>query len=496
MLLVAAARLLTLPHGFWEEEELRFAAALRTFDPAHGDPEAPGYPVYVALGRLVNVFARDPFVSLVALSVIASIACAYFVARFANPGAALVLLLSPAMLIFGPLPNAESTALALIAAMFFFLDRRMPASFGAAAAAAIGCKPQLAPAVLAVVLIAVFVLPRRRMLIAFAVGVALFALDVRPFAFAPGPSVMRYLAHPWGTKFLSFPLLLLAFAGAVLALRKRRPLHVALAAFAIVHFAVAFLFLGATDGVQPVLPALLPVAVFASLAIARWPLAPLALSLAYAAGSVLYVLPVLQARRAPSPPAAAAASIPRDAVVVLFDPPLTAHARAAGLRAFSIHRFGDFAATPARLFVLTEGRGERTFEWPDSDPYGKITTERFRVASATEVPPARRFRPRAGVYQLERTPAGEEWRWLAKDAVLDLPPVGATVTLRLALPPESPLERNVVRVGDRSAEVARGASAELTVPYAPRLVIRSERSFQAPGDPRDLAVQLRSVEQR
>ena len=517
VVLVAAVRLLTIPRGFWEGEELRLARSLLTFDPLRADPEPPGYPLVVALGRMVNVFVREPFVALVALSVIASVAGAWLVARSAGPAAAILLFLSPALLIFGPIPNGESVAIAAIAAAFFFHARQQPDLFAVVAAAAIGARPQIAPA-----MIAAFVVTRPRFRGAALFGAALVLcfvplleevspawakesyVTMRMASEAVGAHgkelALRFVAHPWGPKVLSIPLLVLAMAGIVLSFHGAPPndpqsprpgapekaasRNVPLLLFGVVHLAVAFLFLDRSDGVQPVLPALLPIAVFAG----RVPWS-LPVALIYAAGSIVYSYPLLEARRAPSPPMQAVASVPA-AAVVLYEPSLEPHVR--GLNAHPIRDFGAFED----VIVIADGGsstpGAQTFSWPDSDAYGKITTDRYRVVSLIPFPPQRRYLARAGVFSFERTAGGEEWRWLARDAVIDLPTPGSTVTLRFGLPPEAETTR--VTVNGKTVAVESGGTAALTVPYAPRLTIRSNRSVQRGA--RDLAVQLLSLEIR
>ena len=497
---VGVVRLLTLPQGFWEGEEIRFANALLTFDPFHLHPEPPGYPLYVALGRIVNVFITNPFASLVTLSVVASIAGSWLVARFAGPAAALFLFLSPALLVFGPLPNSESVTLALIAAAFYSLHRGQQDLFAVYAAAAIGARPQIAVAMLVTFAVT---RPRRRSLLLFAA--TLFICFVPLFEVVdPGWAArtydamhraseatgatgkelgMRFIAHPWGSKFLALPLLLLAAVGAV-----RYPWRVDAKTvappliFGIVHLLFAFFFLDHSDGVQPVLPALLPMAMLAG----RVPFAPI-LAVLYAAGSIAYAWPVLQARRGPSPPMQAIRAIP-PGQVVLYEPSLQAHAFSPN--AHPIRDFGRFES----VVVLADGGsstpGAQTFSWPDSDAYGKITTERYRVVSLIPFPRERRYIARSGVYPFERTARGEEWRWLAKEAVLDIPRAGSAITLQLGLPPNAPANR--VTVNGTAVDVPPGGSVAVTVPYAPVLTIRSERAFMAG---RELAVQLLSLEQ-
>ncbi|HET7705145.1 MAG TPA: hypothetical protein VFM36_03600, partial [Thermoanaerobaculia bacterium] len=160
-----------MPAGFWTAGEVRLADTLLTFD-------GSGSPLVIALARLVNVFVRDPFLTLVALSVIASVAAAVFIGLscgriFGSPwtGAAVAVtaLLSPALLMFGPLPDVESVAIASAAATLFCFVTRRPELFAISAAAAIGARPDMAPAMLAMFVIGIAVLPRKgRSIAAFA----------------------------------------------------------------------------------------------------------------------------------------------------------------------------------------------------------------------------------------------------------------------------------------------------------------------------------------
>src|SRR5215218_6279299 len=72
--LVLLVRLLTLPRSLWEMDEVLFARAVERFEPLTHRPHPPGYPVVVGLGKLLNLVFHDPFTSLVALSLISSLA--------------------------------------------------------------------------------------------------------------------------------------------------------------------------------------------------------------------------------------------------------------------------------------------------------------------------------------------------------------------------------------------------------------------------------------
>ena len=181
--LVLLVRLLTLPRSLWEMDEVLFARAVERFDPLTHRPHPPGYPVVVGLGKLLNLVFHDPFTSLVALSLISSLVGYWaLVAAFRRiaggtdaervaVAGALLFQLSPAMLVQGPLPMSDPPAL-----MFLALALAAGAilregggiwsalALGASASAAIGCRPQLALAVLPMLAVALWQIPgwRRR----------------------------------------------------------------------------------------------------------------------------------------------------------------------------------------------------------------------------------------------------------------------------------------------------------------------------------------------
>src|SRR4051794_34422370 len=70
---VLVSRIATMPRTFWESDELLFAGAVRNFDPWSSHPHPPGYPLYVGLGKLFNLFLDDPFLSLRALSIVSCV---------------------------------------------------------------------------------------------------------------------------------------------------------------------------------------------------------------------------------------------------------------------------------------------------------------------------------------------------------------------------------------------------------------------------------------
>ena len=528
--LVFATRMTTLPLTYWQAEEVRFARALLTFDPMQQQPEPPGYPLYVAIGRLINFFVHDPFFALLALSVIAATAGAYLTALavaeiFGNDwtgaAAALVLYFSPAMLVFDAMPNPEALTVALLAAAVLALTRGRTVWFGIAAAAAVAVRPEIAAAVLVMVLfrpkaVGVFVVAVATAFVPLveAIGISHLRTYIQTNYAALKTSsataglhgrelLLRFIAHPWGSKWISFPLLIAAAIGFVLLMRRWRAIAITLAAFAIAHIAFCLAFADRSDGVQPVIPSLIVVAIFAAAALPRFALIGAVL---YSIGGFAYAWPILHLRHTrPSAPVGAMRYarrwLPHEAVL-LSEPSMEAWTTLARFDSAPIRDFdlyADRSDTP--LFLLADG-GSRMphaarFEWPDSDAYGKVTTERYRVASVIPFPPPARYRSLAGVYAFERTSDGREWRWLSGDALLALPPLGKNVVqLKFALPDDAPVASNVVVVNGNAVTVRRGQEVTVAFPAAPLLQIHAPHTFTSPRDRRSLAVQLVALQQR
>jgi hypothetical protein len=577
---VAAARLLTLPRSLWEWDEVLFVRGIAHFDPIHHSPHPPGYPLLIGLGKAVTWITGDPFTSLVALSVIAS--CVGFVAlasafrSFAGGGepgervgviGALLFHFSPAMLVYGPLALSDPTALmflslalAAVARLIEARERTLPAAaLGVFASAAIGCRPQLALAVLPMLAVTLALAGRRK-----AWGMALGAFTAVSLAwFLPllaavgGPSgflpflsrqaglvakydttgsrdalsaigvIKRFLAHPWGDRWLSFPILALAAAGAAVAIARRFRTALPLAVLTAVELAFALSVMNAQDAVRYALPSLIGVAFAAAMGVEmlarrlRVPAAAFVLAIVFAAGAVRYTGPLLAARtKSPSPPVQALDWARRNlppSTAFLVEPTLAAHTdfflpkSEKMLVDEGLERFAGKKGKPLCLVGNGESGwpGARTFRWPESDAYGKLSRGLYRVVSLSPVPPERRYRVERGVYGYEPTAREAQWRWLAPEAAVLLFPRGVPrAALTLALPASVPWPSNrvTVKVGGVPAadlEIPRGErrSVELSLPLAEEVEI----AFQAGAsfvpaetrtgpDTRRLAVQLVRLE--
>ncbi|HEV8581073.1 MAG TPA: glycosyltransferase family 39 protein [Thermoanaerobaculia bacterium] len=553
---VVLARALTLPRSLWEMDEVLFARAIEHFDPLSHRPHPPGYPLLVGLGKLFNLVFHDPFTSLAALSFISSlVGYAALVAAFRRilgPGSdrvavagALLFHLSPVMLVQAPLPMSDPPALmflslALWAAALLSQEGSGLAAvgLGASASAAIGCRPQLALAVLPMLAVALWQAPswRRRgeaaaafTLVSLLWFIPLLAATGGPRGFldyelkqvsyvaehdarksrhgcSPYRVAKRFISHPWGRRTLAMPVLLLAItgAGSLAWLRKRAALP--LAVLSAVQLAVCLKVMDPADAVRYALPWVLGVA-FAAAAgcdalahLVRRPAVawlPVALILGFSAFTAAPVLTVRSTTL--SPPVQAAEWIKRNLppkAILLVEEDMAPHAS---------YLLGKFDLAPveeglrraarrpkAAVYLLAEGeshwQGAVAFRWPKSDAYRRLTRNHYRVVSLSPIPADYRYQIVRGVYGWEPTVRDARWRWLDADAAIRIFPRGTrALAVTLGLDLSAPLPSNSVAVSVNGApaatlEIARGSRRRLELPRPAAagpvdISFRSARSF-------------------
>lgn len=546
--LIAAAVLLAVhlasaPRTLWEFDEPLFAMAVEKYEPLRHHPPPPGYPLFIGFAKLVEPLFGTPFPTLLAISILGTVGgfAAWAWALRSIP-AALLLYASPAMLVHATLPQSDSMAMALLGvAVGLCMRGAHPIAIALACAATVGWRLQFSILVVPLFLTALVLLRtwRARALATLAFGVTCLAWLV-PLVYATGgvdgfrgwlggqaayfaahdadlsrsgtsavQLAFRFIAHPWGPKWLSFPVLLVAAVGLVFVIRKRKLETLPLLVGTAVYLGFALWTMDPADAVRYALPTLPCVAFLATLPFDRRFVFAV---IAYAVGAVIYTFPVLEQRRTiPSPPVAAIEHLRRVAphnAVILYDLPLMPHARYL-LRGYQrsriddgLLRFGHRLDVP--LFVLADGETEGTvFRWRSSDAYRKLTRNFYGVVTVSPVPAAERFQAVSGIHSPERSRDGLSWRWVGAEGVLRLPDVGAThVRLTFRLPPEYPFEGNTVRIGAQTLALRRGESREIIVPSAELVRIVPERTFvpaQIPGrnnrDRRTLSVMLTEVEQ-
>ncbi len=587
-LLVLASRLATFPKTVWESDECLFVQAVARFDPLHHHPHPPGYPLLVGLGKAFNLVLGDPFTSLVALAVVSSLVGFLALALLfetcleegdaPGPGSAgapawglaaagaILFSFSPAMLVHSTLAMSDPPAVAFLALALWTASRVRDLSTAARAiavgvlfSAAVGCRPQLVVAVLPTFAVVLLQMKgwRRRSLSMGSFAVASLAWLAPLVVAVGGPGgflaweaaqanvlatqdaalaragwslsaiVIRFVAHPWGPKWLAFPVLAAAAVGAVVLARRKVARVLPLAVAGAVHLVFCISFMDPADGARYALPALPAVALFATSGLksaARWarvPALPAVIIAALCAGSLAYTWPILRARRtAPSPPVQAAreaASVVAPGGLVLVEPPLRPHAELL-LRRFTTVPADAWWAEPRvvsgeALWLFADGRSvtkeSRVAEWPPCDAYGKLTRNHYRVVSLAPISRAELYRPLRGFYQFERDETGLEWRWAGPEAILRLPNLGCgRLRLTLGLDRNAPFASNTVTVllGDAPVgrlEVPRGSVRSVDVTDGGRaldLTLRSERSWVpaeqgSNPDTRRLAVEVIGVQQ-
>jgi hypothetical protein len=559
--LVALVRALTLPRTLWEMDEVLFARAVDRFDPLGFQPHPPGYPLLVGLGKLFNLAFHDPFASLIALSLVSSLVGYWaLVGAFRRicgesdpPGdaervavaGALLFELSPAMLVQGPLPMSDPPALmflalALLAAVVLRQKNgsfRAAVGLGAAASAAVGCRPQLALAVLPMLAMALWQAPgwRRRgealaafalvsllwfvpLLVATGGSRGLLAYEMKQASYVAAHDATgaragdttrhvakRFIFHPWGQKGTALPVLAAALTGLVaLALRRDRRDRQAAAALPVAvltaaQLAVCLTVMDPADAVRYALPVVLGVAFLAAVgvqALARRAKVPAALWLApaaVAAAAIVYAWPLLAARtRTASPPVAAVRWLERHVPpksVVLVDDNLAPHA-AYLAKGFDLSLIEDgfhhSALRPeAQAWLYAEGEshwpGAVTFRWPESDAYHKLTRDHYRVVSLSPISLDHRFRSLRGIYNWEPSLLDARWRWLNADAAVQIFPRRSyrAVRVDLGLDPSAPLPSNTVTVSLAGAPGTPGRAVTVEIPRGARRAV--ELPLPGPG---------------
>ncbi len=559
---VVLARVLTLPQSLWELDEFLFVRGVEHFDPLTHRPHPPGYPLLVGLGKLFDLVFHDSFASLVALSFVSSlVGYAALVAAFrrivpaaeGNPeraertaaAGALLFYLSPVMLVQAPLPMSDPPALMFISlALWAAVVLQQSGSawaaigLGASASAAIGCRPQLALAVLPMLAVALWQAPgwRRR-----GQAVAAFALvsllwfvpllaatgGLRGFldyqmkqaayvathdatASRAGRSAFStarsFIANPWGAEWLALPVILLAVAGVGALFRRGVKAALPLAALSGTHLVFCVAVMDPGDSARYVLPAVLGVAFAAVVGCeaaarkARRPAVAWLLPALLLIACAVVAFPVLAPRTTtPSPPIRAAdwarRNLPRKAIILVSDE-MAAHASYLLEKKFDIAPVETGLRRAARrprapVYLLAEGEsgwsGAVTFRWPYSKAYCRLTRNHYRVVSLSPIPPIWRFQIVRGVHGWEPSILDAKWRWMDADAAIQIFPKGApaaAVTLGLDL--SAPLASNQVRVSVNGApaatiEISRGTGRRLELPLPAggpvEIAFRSARSF-------------------
>ncbi|HEU4887157.1 MAG TPA: hypothetical protein VFV49_04670, partial [Thermoanaerobaculia bacterium] len=306
LLLVTGLHCTSIPRTIWEYDECLYAAAIEKFEPLRHHPPPPGSPVYIAFAKVVALVAPDTLTAMIATSVLAvALGFLGFVLAFGAIAdrqtgllAALLLYTCPAVLISGPLPQADAGALALLGFAIWACARNRVVLCGVLCALCIGWRLQLSIAVVPMLFAAVVMMRtwRERLIAVATFGVTCLAWFVPLVLATGGPAsfwqwlsgqaayfaahdadlsrsghsaaqiALRFIAHPWGPKWLSLPLLVLALLG----IRRDRRL-IPLAVGSLVYLGFALATMDPADAVRYAIPSLPLVALLAASLGVRWP---------------------------------------------------------------------------------------------------------------------------------------------------------------------------------------------------------------------------------
>jgi hypothetical protein len=576
--LVLVSRILTAPRTPWENDEFLFAEAVRNFDPSRYHPHPPGFPLLVLIGKVFAWFVHDPWRALVVFSIIAAPIGFVAIARaFRNwiddPNlaifGALLYYFSASMLVHGTLALSDGPAMMFLGLALFAISSphgaehdRNAIAIGIWTSAAIGTRPQLFVPIAPMLIIALLQMRTMRQRAACVIAFGLFsAMWFLPLVDAAGgfeatrlyetkqaayvaahdasvsrggrsmaQLAVRFLFHPWGTKYVTLPLFACVFLGIAAFVRllrrdKLRSTLWPLTAFTIVQLIFELGWMDPADAARYSLPVMILIALLAALGLdvvkrsVKIEATPAIVTAILAIATLVYVWPLVGSRtKVASPPAAAAAfanaNLPLHSVIG-YDVALKPHAEylLPRFRVVPIEKaiaeLYDRPDIPLYLFAngASSANGAHAFTWPASDAYEKLTRELYRTVTIVPKPARERYLAVRGAYPLEWTAEGDEWRWLGPDATIRLPRAhGSEAALTLRFSTDVPYETNAVQISVNGRDVAvvnvgkQPVVAKVPLPPEPQVDIRlrSAHSF-SPGsllhnaDPRTLAVQLTSV---
>lgn len=419
---VALTRLFAISQTLWDWDEALFVLAVRDYDVTRHHPHPPGFPLWIAAGKLVPL---DAFHALQAISVVSAFfvfPAMFFLARelrlrpFAAIAAALLLAFFPNVWFFGgtAFSDVPSMVLALVASALLLRGCRSSSSLFAGAVVlgiAAGVRPQ--NLLIGLVPFVVALLHRRRAAVAAgAVTAAIVVVSFAGAAFFSGgwepyreavqkheqyirgadsflsplrPGLLQvaddFLLRPYRAPVLNAIVAVLA----VLGLRHWRRLRVALLIFG-PFLVFAWLFLDFHSASRF---SIAYVPLFAILAAEGIPHRGRWLTLAAAVGAMIFwTWPALRVvRTTVSPPVAALGSVRAlpSTTVVYVDERLAAHAE------WLIPEYERHVVTPRPGWVVPRGAllvregasiapGARVYE-RDSDRVAGIARKRYFAVS-------------------------------------------------------------------------------------------------------------------
>lgn len=543
---VVLSRLLLLPDGPWEQDEALFAAGVLDFDVTRHRPHPPGFPGWIALGRLLHPVVDDPILALQLASSVASAllfwALAHLLAPIVEGGRAtalaLAFTLSPLAWVHAGRAFSTTPALAcaVVALLLFIRGRGHLFGWGLLACAGL-IRPQLAPELALLGCVGVATASNTRTsLLGVLVGLSVAAAGLAFVAFT-GPSVdavrQSFADHfgrhqggldrslAWSelgiVRGMMHPLVAGGFGGVVvvgLALGLRSPNDRRHAAWALaLVITTAWMVLGQH---HPGFPRYAVALLLACMPGVAWALAALPRRLGWLITTIVSLVGaaaslgvLLWMHAAPLPVVAAARLATNDpnARALAYSHGVFSFARleteTSGVRGLDVIDLEAPLRLPQHAYTLEgrtlhtlEGVTACTVEFPPAPSQamrlGQGRFDRARLSRDAVV-------LGAGVYTPERDEAGDRYAWMGDRAELHLPGGAMRLHLRLEVPDDVDganitLESGVAR---SSRSVATGpASLELDIPSCPdgcSASIEVDRRHVPDDDPRALTVRLEAA---
>ena len=509
--LVAITRWLALSRTLWDWDEAQFILALRHFDIAAHHPHPPGFPLFIAAGKLLLFLGFDEFHALQALSFVAAMLIVPAMTSFALAAGADFLTSFLASLILAFFPNVwfyGGTALSdvpsmtlIVIALALLLRNRGAIALGIAA----GVRPQN-------LLIGAYPLLRRRSVIAVLIAGAIVIVSYAAAAWATGgwdvfldalrkhqaylaqhdawtsPSrpplthlIDDFFVRPYRAQLINIVTTVLVV---IAAGRRTRPTLVAIACFAPFCLA-AWLMLDRFSasrfsvGYAPLFAMLAADA----LSMLKPRMQVIAAGI-YIALMIVWTWPALRVVHTTlSPPVAAAnwlrANAHRD---VYVDPRMGAFGDA--LLPGITKRTLLWSAQPGD-YLLTDGEGAITFRRPHGHLW-KLARQRYFEASVS--PAQSPFVFGDGWYAQEFS-KDDTWRWMKGRAVIRVVAPCKALTFDFYAPD---LNATIAINGGRFKPPA--SEFMKTIAAAPEVVIETDRVAHNPSDARDFGLRLKGLD--
>src|SRR6185295_9778640 len=306
------------PRTPWENDEFLFAEAVRNFDPSRYHPHPPGFPLLVLMGKVFAGFVHDPWRALVVFSIVAAPIGFVALARaFRNwiddPNLAIcgavLYYFSASMLVHGTLALSDGPAMMFLGLALYAISSphgedhdRNAIAIGIWTSAAIGTRPQLFVPIAPMLIIALLQMRTMRQRVACVIAFGLVsAMWFLPLVDAAGgfeatrlyeqkqaqyvaahdasvsrggksmvQLVVRFLFHPWGTKYVTLPLFACVFLGTAAFVRllrrdKLRSTLWPLVAFTIVQLIFELGWMDPAGAARYSLPIMIVIALLAAL---------------------------------------------------------------------------------------------------------------------------------------------------------------------------------------------------------------------------------------